>query len=235
MQIKCIWEHNGNDSTIFCEEFIGAFTRGKTKEIAFSKIKSEIVSYQDWLNREIVDMLEPVIIQEYKTSLQVCDADTEVIFDNEKTPFNFDEYYKLKDIALKSAKDFLNLYESVPDKNISSLSQRKTFYGELPLTAKEMYEHTKSVNYYYFGEIDINVSNEGSIYECRKRGFDLVEKNSEFLNNQVVLGSYNELWSLKKVLRRFIWHDRIHAKAMYRMCNKTFGDNSVDNIFKFII
>ena len=37
----------------------------------------------------------------------------------------------------------------------------------------------------------------------------------DFLENVVVAGSYGEDWSLRKVLRRFIWHDRIHAKAMY--------------------
>lgn len=42
-----------------------------------------------------------------------------------------------------------------------------------------------------------------------------------------------EEWSLRKMLRRFIWHDRIHAKAMYRMTIKTFGEGSVENIYNF--
>ena len=54
-----------------------------------------------------------------------------------------------------------------------------------------------------------------------------------FLNNPVIEGSYGELWSLRKVMRRFIWHDRIHAKAMYRMANKTFGPGSVPDVFHF--
>lgn len=49
----------------------------------------------------------------------------------------------------------------------------------------------------------------------------------------VCVGSYGEEWSLRKVLRRFIWHDRIHAKAMYRMAIKTFGPDVVPNIFCF--
>ena len=46
-------------------------------------------------------------------------------------------------------------------------------------------------------------------------------------------GSYGEDWSLRKVLRRFIWHDRIHAKAMYRMATKVFGAESIVNPFYF--
>jgi hypothetical protein len=55
------------------------------------------------------------------------------------------------------------------------------------------------------------------------------------LDNAVIEGSYDELWSLRKVMRRFLWHDRIHAKAMYRMAIKTFGALGVDNTFKFAI
>ena len=32
---------------------------------------------------------------------------------------------------------------------------------------------------------------------------------------------------------RFLWHDRIHAKAMYRMAVKTFGENCLKNPFGF--
>ena len=57
----------------------------------------------------------------------------------------------------------------------------------------------------------------------------------DFLNNSVFDGSYGEKWSLRKVLRRFIWHDRIHAKTMYRIAVKTFGIEAIPNVFKFNI
>lgn len=96
-----------------------------------------------------------------------------------------------------------------------------------------MYQHTKEVNIYYFGEIGVSADNEGTIYECRKRGFELLEQQRNFLDNQIFLGSFDEEWSLRKVLRRFIWHDRIHGKAMYRMAVKTFGEGSVPDVFRF--
>lgn len=100
---------------------------------------------------------------------------------------------------------------------------------------REMYEHTKNVNAYYFGEIGVETDNEGSILECRIRGFELLEEKHDFLENRVFDGSYGEQWSLRKLLRRFVWHDRIHAKAMYRMALKTFPDAFIPNIFKFDI
>lgn len=139
----------------------------------------------------------------------------------------------LKALALKSAKDFLTLYDSIPDKRATATPARTTFYGNLPRSADEMYEHTKNVNEYYFSEINVDADNTGNIYDCRKRAFDRLEAKADYLSNVVIQGSYGEDWSLRKVMRRFIWHDRIHAKAMYRMAVKVFGAENVKNPFYF--
>ena len=234
MKIQCVWEHNGNDSLVYAENYIGAFTRGESKEIALSKMRKEVASYLLWKHENIPNSFELEISQEKSSELNICDADSDVLFEREKQELSLEEYISLKKLALKSAQDFLQLYEVIPDKNKSSLPARKTFYGEIPRTAYEMYEHTKNVNSYYFGEIGIDVDNEGTIYECRKRGFELLEEQADFLKNTVFSGSYDEEWSLRKVLRRFIWHDRIHGKAMYRMAIKTFGENAMPDIFRFV-
>ena len=75
--------------------------------------------------------------------------------------------------------------------------------------------------------------NEGTIFECRKRGFEQLENTANFLNGRLQEGSYGEMWSVRKVLRRFIWHDRIHAKAMWKMAKKTFEGVETENVFFF--
>lgn len=233
MKIKCVWEHNGNDSMLYSSNYVGAFSRGETLEIAMSKMKDEVEAFQRWKNEALAEELELQIGQEWFSGLDICDADTDVIFEEERLPLTMEEYLYLKELALKSARDFFELYEAVPDKHSSVVLAKMTFVGPRPRTAFEMYQHTKEVNSYYFGEIGVSVDHEGTIFECRERGFDLLEKQEDFLIKEVVVGSFNEEWSLRKVLRRFIWHDRIHAKGMYRMAVKTFGEGVVPNIFKF--
>lgn len=77
------------------------------------------------------------------------------------------------------------------------------------------------------------MDNEGSILECREHGFALLESQPHFLDSKVYSGSYGEEWSLRKVLRRFIWHDRIHAKAMYRMAVNIFGADVIPDVLYF--
>lgn len=233
MKIRCVWEHNGNDSILYSDNFVGTYTRGETKDIALQKMTKEIESYLEWKGEAVPDSLETVIVQEKASALAISDADSDVLFEEEKNPLSKSEYEELKALALKSAQDFQNLYEAIPDKNRSCLLARKTFYGQIPRTASEMYEHTKNVNDYYFGEIGVVTDHEGTIVECRMRGFALLEIQPDFLKNTVYLGSYDEEWSLRKVLRRFIWHDRIHAKAMYRMAVRTFG-GEIPNVFCFV-
>ncbi len=233
MYIKCIWEHNGNDTLLYAENCIGAFTRGETVEEAMEKMQQEIRQYYAWLDESRPEQINVVITQEKESNLAIKDADSDVLFEAEEPPLTMEEYIALKTLALKSADDFLRLYDAIPEKTISTLPVRKTFYGQVPRTAEEMYLHTKNVNSYYFGELGVNVDNEGTIVECRRRGFEALEKVPDFLLNPVQEGSYGELWSLRKVLRRFIWHDRIHAKAMWRMACRTFEHDKIENIFKF--
>lgn len=233
MIIYCVWEHNGNDTLLYAVDYIGAYTRGESLEIAKAKMPDEIASYFRWLGEDVSDSMEVVLAGEKASNLAIKDADSDVLFESEKVPLTADEYEKLKALALKSAKDFLTLYNSIPDKSATVIAERKTFYGQVPRSADEMYEHTKNVNEYYFAEIVVDADNGSTIYECRKRGFDILEAKPDFLQNAVIEGSYGEDWTLRKVLRRFIWHDRIHARAMYRMAVKVFGAENVANPFCF--
>jgi hypothetical protein len=233
MKIDCIWEHNGNDSILYAGNFIGAFTRGASKEEAMRKMPEEIRRFQLWLGEKPLDDYDIEIVQEKESGLQIRDADSDVLFTTETEPLRAEEYQYLKSLAMKSAEDFLALYTAFPDKHKSALPYRRTFYGPVPRTAEEMYQHTKNVNEYYFSEVGAEADHEGTIVSCRARGFEALESNAGYLSLEPVTGSYDEQWSVRKVLRRFIWHDRIHAKAMYRMGVLSFGKDSIPDIFGF--
>ena len=233
MKIECVWEHNGDDTLLYAANLPGSYARGESREAALQKMDEEVRSFLLWKGSKIPEEVTVQIVQEADCSLEIRDADSDVLFLSEKGPLSWEEYTEMKALVLKSAADFLALYEAVPDQNKSAAPQRKTFYGQVPRTAEEMYRHTKSVNAYYFGEIDVEVDNEGTILECRLRGFENLERKENFLENPVIEGSYGESWTLRKALRRFLWHDRIHAKAMYKMAQREFGVNSVPNIFYF--
>ena len=130
MKIECIWEHNGDDTLLYAKDYVGAYTRGENLDVAFQKMESEISTYSAWLGNEMEEKIDVVIVQEKDSDLEIRDADSDVIFVAEEKPLTMSEYIVLRDLALKSAADFLKLYESIPDKTISTLPERKTFYGQ---------------------------------------------------------------------------------------------------------
>ena len=233
MEINCVWEHNGNDTLLYAMDYIGAYTRGENLKTAMAKMPQEIGSYLKWLGQDVAGDFEIVFVADKDSNLDIKDADSDVLFESEMAPLTLEEYKDLKALALKSAEDFYALYESFPDQDRTFAAARKTFYGQVPRTAREMYLHTKNVNAYYFGEIGIETDNDGSILECRQRGFEALERKQDFLLNPVIEGSYGEKWTLRKMLRRFLWHDRIHGKAMYRMAVNMFGIENIPDVFCF--
>lgn len=233
MKLFCVWEHNGADSLVFVENLPGAFSRGASKEEALAKIPVEAGAWLRWAGKQKSENFQMEVIQEISTDAEIRDGDSNGLFEREKLPLTMEEYERMKRLSLRSAQDFLRLYQAVPDKEKTCLPARKTFYGQVPRTAEAMYQHTKQVNVYYFGEIGVEADNEGDIVQCRERGFALLEQQPRFLENPLFLGSYDEEWTLRKVLRRFLWHDRIHAKALTRMVRKTFDCQAVPNVFQF--
>ena len=143
--MKCVWEHNGNDTLLYSVDYVGAYTRGSSLEAAMSKMRAEIDAYSLWCGQERGYETSVDITQEKDGNLQIADADSDVLFDTEKVPLSREEYEELKALVLKSASDFYDLYSSISNKNESCLPERRTFYGAVPRTAQEMYEHTKNV------------------------------------------------------------------------------------------
>ncbi len=233
MRIDCVWEHHGEDTLLYAANLPGAFTRGASLQEAMEKMPAEARAYLNWAGEDIPEEISVNVIQNASCALEVRDADSDVLFEREKAALTSVEYQRLKALALQSATDFYTLYAAIPNKEQSNLPIRKTFYGLVPRTAEEMYRHTRNVNAYYFGEIGVDADNEGTILECRSRGFEQLEKQPGFLQNSVQEGSYGENWTVRKMLRRFIWHDRIHAKALYRMAVRCFGVQTIPNPFGF--
>ncbi|MBE6753771.1 MAG: hypothetical protein E7559_05420 [Ruminococcaceae bacterium] len=233
MSIRCVWEHNGEDTLLYCVDFVGAYSRGESLSAAVDKLPTEVDAYAAWAGVAAPEDMTIEIVQEKCSDLRICDADSDVLFEEEKKPLTRAEYDALMALAMKSAEDFHTMYLSIPDKDASCLPRRETFYGQVPRTAREMYDHTAQVNAYYFGEVSTAADNQGTIVERRARGFEILENVPDFLSNAVFDGSYGELWTVRKMLRRFLWHDRIHARAMYRMAVKTFGEAGVTNCFNF--
>lgn len=226
--MKAALEYSDKGCLLWSLDCPGAFARGSTREEVCAKLSYDMETWCRWSGQPLTHGDVLVMEEKYQPDMKVEDADSDMLFESERRPLSQEEYEILRELVLKSARDFESLYASIPDPDAPLGEARKTFYGDYPNTARAMYRHTNSVTAYYVGEVGAEVDNLPGFYDNRLNGLAALEQLPDFLSLPAVEGSYGELWSVRKVLRRFLWHDRIHARAMYRRAKAVWGESVVD-------
>jgi hypothetical protein len=220
--VSLAFETNGKGHIGYIVELPGAFVRGRTEEEAVAKVDREVDLYLKWLGIKQRHEYKIQIAQRHRSSLQVEDADNEILLEADKEIMKEEEFRNLLELVWYSGETFLRLYTSAKFKNwIDESRIRKTFYGENPKTIQEIFDHVNGCQYYYLSRTKMKFKEEGKEFLdirnfCLAKLEDLYSQN----NNSLLFEIDNELWTLKKVLRRFIHHDRIHGKAMTRILEK---------------
>ena len=215
------FETNGRGYMGFIVELPGAFIRGVTEQEALRKVKKEVSLYLKWLGCEQQHDYKIQIVQRHLSSLQVEDADNEILLEADKETMREEGFRNLCDLVWYSGETFLQLYTNSKLKDWVDESRiRKTFYGDNPKTIQEIFDHVKYCQYYYLSRMKIPEEIDGDFMTMRKFCLEKLEALYHKNNNSLKFEVDNEMWTLKKVLRRFIWHDRIHGKAVTRILEK---------------
>ena len=211
-------ETNGRGFIGFLVELPGAFVRGRSEAELLSKAAPEARSYLDWLGVHGVSPSLGRIVERHHCRLNVEDADGEILLAADKSPMKQDEFGRLRALALKSGETFVSLYNSCHLRDwVDSSRVRRTFYGDTPKTIREVFDHVDNTQHYYLSRVGLDIERKMSFLGLREAGIDKIEELFRNEGNSVVYDVDSESWTIKKVLRRFIWHDRIHGKAMTRI------------------
>ena len=96
-----------------------------------------------------------------------------------------------------------------------------------------MADHTNRTLSYYAAGLGISFENDGGLLENRKRLFRAIESTPNFLLPRVHEAADGEFWTLRKLMRRILWHDRIHAHALYRHAVTFWQKDRIANPFGF--
>lgn len=225
-------EYNAKGCMLFSLDCPGAFARGETRETAAAKLPGETAAFCHWAGLAAPKGPVNITQEKFQPELRVEDGDSDILLDPEQLPMGREEYERMRELVVKSARDFDALYAGIPDPDYPLAPPRETFYGEYPNTARKMFAHTNYVTSYYVGELGAEMDNLPGCLENRLLGLEKCEALPDFLIQPPRVGSYGEKWSLRKVLRRFLWHDRLHARAMYRRARAVWGER-IPNPFKF--
>lgn len=216
-------ETNGKGFIGFIVELPGAFVRGPTENEALAKTPLEASSYLSWLGIAERKTFSPNVVQRHSCKLMVEDADCEILLDSDKDFVHETEWREHVDLANYSGKTFCALFDSVKLKDwVDQARVRRTFYGENKKTIQEIFDHVKRTQYYYLSRTNQRLFEEEdeNFMTIREECFRILTQLYNRQSNSKVFTIDSEDWTLKKILRRFVWHDRIHGKAIVRILDK---------------
>lgn len=227
MHIDAICETNGKGWLIWAAQCPGAFARGATENEALAKLPGDVRRFLRWAGEPAGDITvtpgAPI-----ESGLHTEDADSDLLLEADCAPMTEADYAAAKLLVLKSAHDFCTLFESIPNPDISPRAPRTSFYGPVPRqclqTVGVEVGHVFKRNAeggHVIGRRAVRVV----IHLARRAR---IEDREELLTGRICTAPDGERWTLRKLLRRFLWHDRIHARAMWRMAAPLWGSAVAD-------
>jgi hypothetical protein len=212
-----VFETNNKGFMCWIPELPGAFVRGATRDEVYPKLAAEMAAYAEWLSIPVpshnVEREEVVV-----TSAVVEDGDTNILLETDREPYgaaaDFDRECRLMSL---SARRVQQIYDRCIRRDaVVPTKVRKTYYGDVHATIEGQYKHVVGCQQYYLENIRIAGEVRGDLVASRERVLDALRAKYRAESNPLYREP-DEDWTLRKVARRIIWHDRIHARAMSRM------------------
>ncbi|MGE5599829.1 MAG: hypothetical protein ACM3XS_10650 [Bacteroidota bacterium] len=223
MPLPVALETNGRGWLGFLIDLPGAFVRGAGLEETLAKVPGEARAYRRWLGLAEEDPGPALVVQTFRSAAAIEDGDTRMLLEADRGEMAEAVFADLVRLARRSERDILRLHDlaALPDWEDPARA-RETFYGRNPRSLREILNHVRITHDYYLSRVGL---------ACRAPREDFPASREEALaklaelfrrenNGRVYEAEDGELWTLRKILRRFVWHDRIHARAMARILMK---------------
>jgi hypothetical protein len=229
-------ETNGRGFIGFIVDLPGGYVRGKTEAEAVSKAGLEVSRYLAWvgLDRGLGGggggggMPRSFVVQRQTTTASVDQGDTMMLLDADRPKMRPEEFRALSDLVLYSGETFESAYQGAKLKSWTDESRLPlpTFYGQRPCTIEQVYSHVRRTQTYYLSRLGLPLQ-DGDFMMMRRLAvnslrneFEHGARGSNGSSSRALVTLEGETWTLRKVLRRFVWHDRIHAKAILRIMRR---------------
>ena len=213
-RVPIAFETNGRGWHGFLVLPPGAFVRGPTLRTALSKTDREVRTFLRWAGvRAQAGRYRGHPVEERPSTLSIDDADSEILLAADVGELTEPELALRFALARRSADSFRRLWDgaALPDWT-DPRRVRRTFWGNSPTTIREVYVHVLRTQSYYLTRLGLGALKEvKDIASSREACLEALAGGWKKGAGSGVREADGELWTLRKVLRRFVWDDRIHA------------------------
>ncbi len=234
MKYHLLCETGPDGSTqIFVRELPGCYSRAPTFDDAVAKAPLKIREFLEWLQKhgervtEDARSIETEVAEVVKGNWPVNMGDSQALFEADLTPLHREEVDRCVRFMKYAREDFMNLYSDQPKESLEWKPDTAT-----PRNIKRIAEHVADCSLFYLERVKPRRSSEWPLTFLEVADelstMRLLNLTDEEMSCKV---SYHEPgewtgmhepegWTARKVLRRFIWHERLHTATIRKLARQ---------------
>jgi len=225
-----------NSTQIFVQELPGCYSRAPTLDEAVAKAPFKIREFLEWLRKHgepIADdeySVETIVAEVVKGKWPVNLGDSQALFKADLRPLDREEVKRCIRFMGYAREDLIDLYLSQPKDSLEWKPDAAT-----PRNIKRIAEHVAECSLFYIERIKprrfedwpltfLEVADELSVMRLLNLSDEEVSCQVSYHQPGEWTGMREpEGWTARKVLRRFVWHERLHT-ATVRKLARLFGE-----------
>ncbi len=203
----------------FVFDFPGCFSQAKIQIECIDNIPNAITEYLNWCEGYETAESEHEIqfeITEKFTELKYQDDYTiNAFFEHDKKPLTQDDIYRIEWILNLTRKDLMNVIQTAKPEQL-----KQTIERERQTNIIGILKHIATAELWYWESLALAFPRDelprdiiASLHKTRTHTLLNLEK---LINNDNINERRGEKWSARKIIRRLLWHERIHTRQIER-------------------
>ncbi len=206
-----------NNWVAFVFEWPGCCSRGRARQDALNGVTSAIEEMRSRLNDTMVDTSahqSPYTIkiaEEYQSFKSSPDYIVNAFFESDKIPLAKSDLVYAETIFDLNRKDLLNVISNLSDEVLD-----RPIDGEVQGDIRHIVKHIGTAEWWYWDRLNLAFPREQRPDDDIFKLLDTI-RNFTLENLPRIVGSdqqtcrSKEYWSPRKLLRRAVWHERVHT------------------------
>lgn len=206
-------------------ELHGCFSKATTHDTAIAQVPDTIKNYFAWLKgRNPIynppeSPIEIDISEDIRSVLLDDGYFANAFFEHDRIPLTNNDINDIRRLLEYTRKDLFTIINKIPPMNMD-----KPIAGEVQKSIRGILNHIATAEWWYFDRFDISFDRkempEDTILILKKVREHTLSLLPSFIHANKIVKKREERWSVRKIMRRTLWHEITHARQIQRYLNE---------------
>ncbi len=193
----------------------GCFVRADSPPNLVTKAPEAMAEWNTWLDgfapsNKRNDPIDVKVVETFLTKAKASGSQVHAFFEDDKRPLSPQEIDQVTWVLDCSRNDLTSTIQRIPSQFLNSEIENEVF-----LSLNGIIEHIALAEWSYFDKLglafDRRVMPSEPLTAIKTVRKQTISRLPELTNNRKITEHQGEIWSARKIIRRTIWHERVHT------------------------